>query len=386
MKNTFLCIASILVFLFLGTHTAYSQAFRTTWITTDKEITIPTDKYFTYDYSITWKNLTNKKVGDGSTRNQKGDYTIGNLENGSTYEVAITGEFPHFDMKNKFSSDLYSLEAESEKDSTENVKLRTIEEWGKIKWKSMANAFEHCRYLTYKATDSPNLEEVKNMSFMFSNCEKFDGNATMNNWNTSNVTNMSSIFDYAGLFNQPIGKWNTKKVEYINSMFREATAFNQPIGEWNTEKVTDMAGMFQGASSFNQPIGKWNTEKVISISGMFSQATAFNQPIGKWNTEKVEYMGFTFEEATSFNQPIGEWNTENVTGISGMFRGARSFNQPIGKWNTEKIDNMYWMFDGASSFNQPIGEWNTENVTTMNEMFSGATHLTNLLENGMLQR
>jgi hypothetical protein len=40
----------------------------------------------------------------------------------------------------------------------------------------MAHAFDSCINLTYKATDIPNLKKVKNMSSMFADCEKFDGN------------------------------------------------------------------------------------------------------------------------------------------------------------------------------------------------------------------
>ena len=40
-------------------------------------------------------------------------------------------------------------------------------------------------------------------------------------------------------------------------MFYGAYKFNQPIGNWNTSNVTDMRSMFWCASNFNGDIGEW---------------------------------------------------------------------------------------------------------------------------------
>ena len=211
---------------------------------------------------------------------------------------------------------------------------------------------------------------VTDMCYMFCGAESF--NQPIGDWNTSKVTDMSEMFNGAESFNQPIGDWDTSNVTNMNGMFYAAFSFNQPIGDWDTSKVTDMSGMFMCAESFNQPIGDWDTSNVTDMNGMFFSAGSFNQPIGNWDTSNVTDMSGMFSGATAFNQPIEDWDTSNVTDMSAMFDEANSFNQPIGNWDTSKVTNMSNMFRLAKSFNQPIGDWNTSNVTNMGCMFEGA--------------
>jgi surface protein len=66
-------------------------------------------------------------------------------------------------------------------------------------------------------------------------------------WNTSNVTNMSNMFNGATNFNEDIGNWDTSNVTDMSSMFYDAYKFNQDIGWWDTSKVTNMNRMFYSA-------------------------------------------------------------------------------------------------------------------------------------------
>ncbi|MCC5945177.1 MAG: BspA family leucine-rich repeat surface protein, partial [Bernardetiaceae bacterium] len=332
--------------------------FITTWISPNNQITIPTVAGG-YNYTVYWEN-TSDPLDNGTLIGQTGNATITGLTAGATYRVEISGAFPRIFFNG-------GLEGQ------QTMRIRTIEQWGDIVWTNMAFAFRGCANLTYNAVDTPNFTAVTDMTLMFYACTAFDGNATMNTWNTSNVTNMSYMFRGASSFNAPIGNWNTSNVTDMKWMFRGASSFNQPIGDWNTENVTHMGWMFWEASSFNQPIGNWNTGSVTNMTHMFFDVSLFNQPIGDWNTGSVVDMSHMFRGASSFNQPIGNWNTSNVTDMKWMFRGASSFNQPIGDWNTENVTHMGWMFWEASSFDQPLSDWNTSNVTNMTHLFLSAS-------------
>ena len=58
----------------------------------------------------------------------------------------------------------------------------------------------------------------------------------------------------------------------MSQMFWGASSFNQPLNEWVTSEVTNMYAMFITAASFNGDITNWNTSKVTDMQGMFQAA------------------------------------------------------------------------------------------------------------------
>ncbi|WP_051890869.1 BspA family leucine-rich repeat surface protein [Chryseobacterium sp. JM1] len=276
-------------------------------------------------------------------------------------------------------------------------KITEVVQWGNIKWSSMEGAFNYCTEMDVTATDIPFLDLVTTMAGMFAGCYKLVGNSSFSDWDVSHVTNLSSCFYNATLFNQPISSWNISNVTDISLLFYAATQFNQPVGIWNTSNVTNMQGtfgftyqfnqplanwdtskvtnmsiMFSDAMIFNQPIENWDISKVTDISYMFNSTQMFNQPLANWNTSSVTHMKSLFTNAYTFNQPIGNWDTSMVTDMSGVFRETRAFDQPVAGWDTSNVTNMLDMFAEAEKFNQPIGNWNTSMVTDMSYMFTRA--------------
>ena len=107
------------------------------------------------------------------------------------------------------------------------------------------------------------------------------------------------------------------------------------ISDWDTSEVTDMKSMFSQAYHFNQPLEKWDVSNVTNMSWMFYMATSFNQPLEKWDVSKVKDMKNMFSHAKSFNQPLEKWDVSQVTHMSKMFAGAISFAHHVPKKNSE---------------------------------------------------
>ena len=215
------------------------------------------------------------------------------------------------------------------------------------------------------------VSKVTNMLNMFSGATKFNQN--IGNWNVSSVTNMSYMFRGATSFNQDLNNWTTTNVTNMSNMFFEATKFNQNIGNWNVSSVTDMSSMFRDAKSFNQDLNNWTTTNVTNMSNMFYGDTTFNGNISNWNVSKVTDMSNMFRDATSFNQDLNNWTTTNVTNMSQMFNKATNFNGNISSWDVGKVTDMNYMFLYATSFNQNLSSWITTNVIDMRGMFFNAT-------------
>ncbi|MEX0996037.1 MAG: BspA family leucine-rich repeat surface protein [Flavobacteriaceae bacterium] len=255
-------------------------------------------------------------------------------------------------------------------DGPDRNRLSNVTQWGNVPWTSMESAFRGSSNLQISASDVPNLTGVTSMFWMFTRCTTLNGPSNINSWNTTSITNMSHLFNWAIAFNQDIGNWNTANVTNMFSMFNNASSFNQDIGNWDTGSVINMHSVFSQASSFNQDISNWNTTSVTNMGSMFAAAIVFNQDIGNWNTTTVTQMNSMFSSSESFNQDIGNWNTEAVTDMSNMFSNASSFNHYIGSWNTAAVTDMMMMFWTASSFNQYLGSWTLHPFVDIRDMLS----------------
>lgn len=361
----------LVVFFSLAIHFSFGQAFITTWIPTNSgTLYIPThEPSGPYNYDIVWENLNNTGVGNGSFSGATGSFTINGLVPNDTYRVSITGVFPHFYMNNNY---------------TYKNTIQSIEQFGNIQWISFQNAFAGCNFLKLKAIDSPDLSAVTNMSRMFVNCYSLTsfpflttpGIVFFTGWDTSNVTNMSSMFEDA-YFDQPLGNWNVSNVTDMNGMFKNAKNFNQELNNWNVSNVTNMSNMFSGAENFNQPISNWNVSNVTDMYGMFGNTFNFNQPIGNWNVSNVTNMAGMFF-SSRFNGDLNSWDVSNVTNMRRMF-GALYYNifpvyfgGSLNNWDVSNVIDMTEMFLFNQSFNHSLGNWTFNTNVNISSLFANS--------------
>ena len=176
--------------------------------------------------------------------------------------------------------------------------LRSVDHWGSASGVVEANyAFSGATNLTNVPDHIPTT--IRNMSYMFKNATSFN-DASISNWNVSNVYTMIYMFYGATSFNQPLEDWDVSNVIPMSSMFNGATSFNQPLNDWDTSNVTEMDQMFYGATSFDQPLSDWDTSNVTNM-----HMTFFNSPVrqdfSSWDMEKVTKLAFMFTSSEIYD-------------------------------------------------------------------------------------
>jgi surface protein len=137
---------------------------------------------------------------------------------------------------------------------------------------------------------------VKPYPYMFSGCSNLLLTGVTDTLNTTNFDG-----DLTGLF---------------KSCISITTISN--LNNWSMSGVNNMTSMFEGATSFDNPINSWDVSNVNDMTLTFAEAYLFNQPLNSWNTQNVYVMFATFENALQFNQNLGTWNVGNVIDMTRM--------------------------------------------------------------------
>jgi Mycoplasma protein of unknown function, DUF285 len=94
----------------------------------------------------------------------------------------------------------------------------------------------------------------------------------MNNWCTSNVTNMSHLLSVdrnplAVNFDQNISRWDVSSVRDFSYLFLGAASFSHDVSRWRVGRATRMDGMFRNATSYSHSLCEWGRRLVIGRGG-----------------------------------------------------------------------------------------------------------------------
>ena len=277
--------------------------FVTTWktdnegVSGDSSITIPTDGGG-YNYSVDWNN---DGVFDQTSITGNVTHDFGTA---GTYTIRIAGDFPRI----YFNS------------PSDNKKLININQWGTNPWTSMQNAFYGADNLAITATDTPNLSNVTDTSFMFYTTD-FTGD--LSNWDVSNVTNMSSMFASSN-FNNDLSNWDVSNVTDMSYMFQGAASFSDDLSGWDVSNVSDTMLMFAGATQFNSNLSSWNVSSVTNMYGMFNNSGLSTE---NYDALLIGWAGQALQQGVSFG----------VTGL--VYCDAVNHRQSI-------IDTFGWSIEG----------------------------------------
>jgi hypothetical protein len=263
--------------------------------------------------------------------------------------------------------------------------LASITSWSGIT--SFTGAFINCSNLVSLPQQlPPNVTDTSFMFFMATATKPplFTGKGVIELWDTSSVTNMTTMF--IGCTNlSPTLDLTPGKPGYPNS--------------WQTGQVISTAGMFDSCSQYQGGgIALWDTHSVTNMTGMFHNCSGLSPNLdftpGKngntnvWNTANVTSMDYLFFGSGIRGLGIELWNTSALTTMANMFAFCNNVsvdftpgkNGDLTIWNTRNVQNMQQTFYYAAATNnfQGISQWNTLSVKSFDSMLEGSTIDTNL--------
>ena len=205
------------------------------------------------------------------------------------------------------------------------------------------------------------------------------------NFNTSNVTDMNSMFwNSSSLQKLDLSNFNTSKVTNMSSMFHNCSSLTDlNLSSFNTSNVTTMERMFSYCRSLTSlDLSSFNTSKVTNMSSMFYYCSSLTSlDLSSFNTSNVTYMTDMFNYCSSLiSLDLSSFNTSSVTNMNYMFYYCSSLTDiDLNNFNTSKVTTVIQMFGGCSSLtNLDLSSFNTSNIEVMNSMFFECSSLTNL--------
>ncbi len=199
----------------------------------------------------------------------------------------------------------------------------------------------------------------------------------LSNFDTSNVTNMQSMFSgMSNLTTLDLSNFNTSKVTNMAAMFyttSNLTTLN--LSSFNTSQVTNMRHMFFGMSNLTSlNLSNFDTSKVKRMDFMFSYMYSLTTlDLSNFNTSQVTNMSEMFcnmYNLTSLN--LSSFDTSKVTNMDRMFFSIRNLTTlNLSNFDTSQATNMLYMFyDMRNLTSLDLSNFNTSKVTVMSAMFA----------------
>ncbi len=296
-------------------------------VSNDNQITLPLISSGTYNFVVDWGDGSNNTI----TSYNQSEITHTYAANGE-YTINILGIIKGFQFNNGGDKD----------------KIINISDWGSLEFNNN-RSFNGCSNLDITANNAPKLSTV-DISYMFARCYKLSS-INFNHWDTSNITNMESMFNRCYVLNKSIN-FSTKNVTNMLLMFKQCYAFNQPIN-FDTSKVTNMGSIFNQCYAFNQPIN-FDTSKVTNMELMFNRCYQFNQDISSLDIGLVSNMDLmladTLFDTTNYDKLLISWESQPhlnnvVFGCSAKYTAGSAAETA----RTNLINNNGWTItDGGS--------------------------------------
>ena len=252
-----------------------------------------------------------------------------------------------------------------------------------------ANEYSSQMFTNFKALTSINgldildTSNVTDMSSMFHDCESLN-TLNISNFDTSNVRNMQCMFMLCTeLTSLDLSGFDTKNVTNMKQMFMQCTKItNLNVSKFDTRNVTDMSYMFLACGAIKYlDVSGFDTSNVTYMNTMFASCSSLTSlDVSNFDTSKVIDMNCMFGCPSLTSLDVSGFDTRNVTNMRQMFSDCNSLKSlDVSGFDTSKVTYMDAMFQDCNSLTYlDLRNFNTGNVTNMRYMFLRCVNLTSI--------
>ena len=139
---------------------------------------------------------------------------------------------------------------------------------------------------TLDVSSLTNCIKCDDFAYIFQGYENVKHIIGLEDWDVSNVKNMEYMFWNCETFNSDLSKWNVSSVKDMRSMFLGCENFNCNLSNWDVSGVLYMQCMFKNCKNFDSDLSKWNVSSAENIGGMFSGCQSLIGKIPDWYKNK----------------------------------------------------------------------------------------------------
>ena len=361
-------------------------SFTSTWrVPVDsKTITLPLVSGYNYDLTVDWGDGESSEITAHNDEDKAHTYA-----EAGDYNLVIEG----------------TLEAWSFNNAGDKDKILSVENFGDLGYTNLSGAFHGCTNLEdFKGGVT---SDVTDMSSMFEGATA--ANPDVSNWDVSKVTDMTNMFNSSGLSKENYDAFlinladNNASVEdvilgatgiyYSSDDAKTARDTLTNDRNWTITDGGDYAALFRSTwkisadgETITLPLvngHNYNFTVDWGDGSPISEITEHNDPDRIHTYATAGDYNLVIEgtlEAWSFNNAgdkdkilsVENFGDLGYKNLSGAFHGSTRLSAFAGGV-TSAVTDMSSMFEGATSANPDVSNWDVSKVTDMTNMFNGAT-------------
>ena len=227
--------------------------------------------------------------------------------------------------------------------------------------RDMSYMFSDCSALTSLDLSNFNTAKVRDMSYMFFRCSALSS-LDLSNFNTAIVTNMSYMFsDCSTLSSLDLSNFNTAIVTNMSYMFNGCSALSSlDLSNFNTAIVTNMSYMFFNCANLSSlDLSNFNTAIVSDMSLMFGGCSTLSSlDLSNFYTKEVRDMSYMFSRCSALTTIYAsdKFVTSKVQSGISMFSACKNLKGTILNYKDSKTDHTYANC-GTNGYFTPVFEY-----------------------------